>query len=276
MPAAYTTQDLREVIHTIKASSQGFTTSLFASPENVVSWFQCEGVAAHRTNRAFFILRPERDFYRIYHVAEDLEALGEGLATLPPPFSDGTLVADLVGRPPEVAAQATEYAAHGFSPHKTLVRMIHTGPWPGAPIENFPLLCARPEDVGDILAFLERLLDRHAERIPQEEELVAWSIQGRIILARVQDQIAGLLIYRTIGKTSELQFWHVDGRYRGLSIGAHLIRNFFFSCRDSLRLTLWVISDNLDSIDIYKHYGFRRELAVDQIMVKPYLMKESL
>ena len=179
-----------------------------------------------------------------------------------------TLVADLVGRPQDVEPLVLLYAGSKFHQHNSLIRMARLGPPSITPLDSPEIDFANPAEGLEILAFLERLLDRFAEQIPLLEDLQKCASRKRILVSRIHGQVAGVLIYEHVGRSALLQFWHVDGKYRGAGIGASLIRKFFDLSQTSSRFILWVIADNQESIAKYLHYGFHPENAVDQIMIR--------
>jgi GNAT superfamily N-acetyltransferase len=261
---------LKEAFQRVKGKATNFTTNLFAQPEQVRTWIDRRCLFVRSSRGAILVFRRDRDFYHLYHVAADGHALGAALAGLRGLEPDGALAADLVGREPEVALLADVYASGGFRRYTSLVRMARIGGHGTRPddYEDPGVLFACPDDAPTILAFLERLLDRFAEQVPELGDLEDAAAAGNILLAWHGQDLGGVLIQGTTGLTSVLRHWFVDDRRRGQGTGSRLIKTFFRLCRTSRRITLWVISDNENAIAKYRHYGFQAEPLIDQIMLR--------
>jgi GNAT superfamily N-acetyltransferase len=115
------------------------------------------------------------------------------------------------------------------------------------------------------------LLDRHADQIPELDALEVAAANGNILLARVGAELAGLLFFEQWRLSAILRYWVLAERYRNQGIGALLIEWFFRLSGESRRISLWVVADNRDAIEKYRHYGFERDRLVDQVM----LMKKA-
>ena len=272
---------LFEAIQRVRQGAAGFSTSFFASREQAQAW-AVRGVLSYTGDeRSLLIFRRDRDFQHLYHAAADAEALSAALASLSTlngaaDFGaaltaefGAALTADLVGREGDVRALAELYRRHGFAEYTSLFRMVRLAD-PAVPDDyEDPLVTfAEPADAPAILAFLERLLDRFAEQIPELDEIEQAIARRNIIIVRHGAGLGGLLFFETTGQTSILRYWFVDDRHRGEGIGARLIKTFFRLCRAGKRIMLWVIADNAGAIEKYQHYGFRAESLVDQIMIR--------
>lgn len=264
---------LQEAIQRIKRGAAGFTTTCFASPAQLEAWIERGVLSSLESERSLILLRRDRDFHHIYHVAADAEALSASLAALSSRNGaadfGSALTADLVGRDADVRALADLYRRAGFAEYTSLFRMVRLAD-PATPddYEDPQVVLAEPVDAPAILAFLERLLDRFAEQIPDRAEIDQAIARQNIIIIRRGPELGGLLFFETTGQTSILRYWFVDDRHRNEGIGARMIKTFFRLCRASKRIMLWVIADNADAIAKYQHYGFRAESLVDQIMIR--------
>jgi len=213
------------------------------------------------------LFRRDRDFHHLYHVACSREALAHALETFAQAPLSTDVTADLVGSEADVRAMADTYAQCGFREYSSLFRMTCTGSMRFASDESPQVVYATRDDAPKILAFLEGLLDRFAEQIPELDQLEAAATCDSILLAKTEKELAGMLLFEKSGHSAVLRYWVVDDRYRNQGIGALLIKKFFRLCNDSKRITLWVVSDNHDAIGKYRHYGFQRDGLVDQIMI---------
>lgn len=240
-----------------------YSSNLYAAPDQLDRWGAAGGLRALSVDGAALVLRADRDFHHLFHVAESQAALGVALATLP----TGTHVSDLIGQGAALDEVCSTYAANGFVPHSFLVRMVRVQP-SGEPGEGEAVV-ATPEDAPAVAALLDRLLDRFAEQVPDIAELAREAAAGRLLLVRRSDgEVAGMLMYELKGQTAQLRFWHVDADARGQGVGRILMQAFLARCAQARRLILWVIGDNDRSIAIYRHYGFAPDGLTDRIMIR--------
>ncbi len=261
---------LFEAIHRIRRQAADFTTSFFAAPEQIQYWADRGVLSQVEHSGCLLIFRRDRDFYHLYHVAAGSRQLSAALAALGGALgSSAVLTADLVGSPANVAIAAGIYGENGFSEYRSLIRMVRIVD-PRLPPEPLDpeVAFAAPTDTPAIGSFLEGLLDRFSDQIPEPEEIRAAAERRNILIVRRGQALAGLLFFETKGLTSTLRYWYVSQCSRGQGIGARLIRAYFGLCRSAQRLLLWVASDNSDSIAKYEHYGFRREGLIDRIMIR--------
>ncbi len=266
MHALTSEAQLAAAMERIRRDAPAFTSSFFAQGDLVREWIRHGALFFVEDSRSLLILRRDRDFFHLYHLAADDEALA---AALRGPAAAGTLCADLVGRPEQAAAMAAVYRANGFSDHASLIRMMclpdDAQPEAGEdPEVVFAAVCDAPV----ILRFLERQLDRFAEQIPELWEIQAAAELRNILLVRDSDDVGGVLFFETVGLTSVLRYWHVKAGCRDRGIGRRLIRTYFSLCRECRRIILGVIGTNDAAIAKYRHYGFTNEGLVDMILIR--------
>lgn len=245
----------------VRRTTPDYTSNLYAAREQVERWIAAGQLRALATGTAALLLRADRDFHHIYHVAADQPALGAALALLPA----GTFTTDLVGQGDSLDHVCATYAAKGFAPHSFLQRMSRVQE-PGDAGQG-DVVAATADDAPQVVAFLDRLLDRFVEQVPDLDELRREARAGRLLIVRRNDLVAGILIYSLKGRAAELRFWHVDADARGAGFGRQLMASFLARCAQAQRLTLWVIGDNERSISIYSHYGFAPDGLLDRIMI---------
>lgn len=261
--------ELLEALEQVRRAGAGPVTNWFAAPERIDYWIGGNSLSRLQGEGALLILRRDRGFHRIYHSAANLEALSALLRSSSGELAvKGVLTADLIGRPLEVEPVAGIYRESGFADHNSLVRMIRMAA-PEEVAESEPdVAFAGPADVEAVAAFLNRLLDPYTDQIPNEDEIREAASRRNIILVRRGESVSGLLLFETMGITSHLRYWYVDGGARNQGIGARLIRRFLHLSSGSKRVILWVVSDNSDAIAKYRRYGFRPETLVDRIMIR--------
>ncbi len=261
---------LVEMTQRIRGNAADFTTNFFTREEITQAWIGRGALFYMEGAGSLLLFRRDRDFFHLYHFASEPAALGAALASLDlTPSSAAALTADLVGRPDQAKALSGIYQAHGFDEYTSLFRMVRIlDPSHPEIYEDPEVVPAEGKDAPMILDFLEQLLDRFAEQIPEQEDIQTAIAQRSIILVRRSDEPGGLLFFETAGLTSILRYWHVSERCRDQGIGARLIRTYFRLCRAGRRIILWVITSNDAAIAKYRHYGFQSEGLVDTIMIK--------
>jgi acyl carrier protein/GNAT superfamily N-acetyltransferase len=271
MPALLTQVDpLFEVLQRTSRAS----TNFFASRDQVERWSARGTLCWLETAGCLLIFRRSVGFYHLYHVAASFELLSKSLASGAIPR--GVLVSDLVGRDHELSPMVNAYEAARFRRYKSLTRMVRIvdGSLPAREYANVTF--AEPSDVAAVRGFLVQLLDPFADQIPEEDELRSAVDRQTILITRQNEGIGGLLIFEKSGLTTTLRYWYVSPESRGQGIGARLMRTFFELSRTCRRIMLWVVSDNMASIEKYLHYGFRRDPLVDQIMIRKNTIEEVL
>lgn len=252
---------LQDRIATVPRAAPGYTTNLYGTREQVDRWCGTGSLHVLSAEGAVLVLRDDRDFHRVYHVARDLPTLRAALALLPP----GRYTTDLVGETEALEPVCDAYAAGGFSHHAFLRRMSRVQV-PGETASGEAAL-AEPDDAPDVADFLARLLDRFSEQLPDIDELRSAAATGRLLVVRRDVSLAGMLMYEVKGQLAHLRFWHVAPDAHGEGVGGRLMTSFLSRCAGVRRLVLWVIGDNARSIAIYRHYGFAEDKLLDRIMI---------
>lgn len=261
--------ELLSAMQQVRHGARAFTTNFFAPPDQVQAWLDRHSLSYLPGERALLVFRKDRDFHHLYHCAADTNALSGVLLELDRQSFRTTLTADLVGRPEEVEAGAPIYATAGFGYYAALFRMTRVG---GAAADDHgrdsDVVFAEPADASAVLLFLERLLDRFAEQIPELDEIRAGIGRRNIVLVRRGEEVGGLVFFETVGFTTVLRYWWVDPAWRGQGVGSRLIRAFFRQCKGAKRIVLWVLANNEDAIAKYRYYGFARERLIDQVLIR--------
>lgn len=261
--------ELQATLQRFSRAGNGATTTWFASAELSQQWIDNDALLFELFDDCLLLFRRDRDFYHVYHVAATAKTLSAALATLDSAPFGGAIIADLIGRGKSLEALADLYAERGFVPYKSLIRMSRITQ--DAIMDNFvdrDVNFALPADAPAILAFLERLLDRFAEQIPEGKELAGACVRQSVLVLRQGTDLGGILYFENMGQTTILRYWFVAEGLRDRGIGARLIKTMFRLCRSSRRILLWVISDNASAIAKYQQYGFTTEGLTDQVMIK--------
>ena len=250
----------------VRGTASGCLTNFFAERDELLSWIERGGVSYEESTGALLVLRRDRDFQHLYHIAGSSGELSTALSALLEKRTDQRIVADLVGPPADLEVVTRVYGDNGFREHTSLIRMMRMGESPPLNGGN-PALFAEESDVPAVQAFVDRMLDRFRDQIPDALELKAAAARRNLLIERSSDRLVGFLLFANTGITSVLRYWYVDPKYVGQGIGGRLMHTYLRNSATTRRFILWVVSDNGDSIAKYEHYGYRREKLMDRIMI---------
>jgi ribosomal protein S18 acetylase RimI-like enzyme len=244
------------------------TTNFYPTAEKLQRWIDGGDLYSLTAANVLFILRRDRDFWHLYYLASHTADLVAALRELVGSPRE-TMTVDVLGKQDLVQATSEMFATVGFRPHCTLHRMTKTvaGEAP-APAADPEVVWADSADGPALAAMLEAMLDRHAEQIPDAGEMSRAAGEKKILVIRAGGAIAGQLFFEATGQSSILRHWVVDAAYRDRRVGARLMHRYFAECKDVRRFTLWVISDNDNAIDRYKHYGYQQDGLIDQVLMR--------
>lgn len=259
--------ELRRAFQSVKDSATELITNYYAGAEQERKWALAGALSQLRTPRCLLLLRRDRHFEHLYHVAASRADLAKAL-TLLDPISGLPIVTDLVGRPEDVAPISEIYRQNGFESYVDLVRMMRLGkPHPDAGPEA-SVDYAQRADIPEIVAFLERQLDPFRDQVPDAYEIESAVDRRSILIDRCDGTPGGLLFFEDTGRTSTIRYWYVDKGRSGRGAGGRLMRTYLREHPSTVRFLLWVVGGNADAIAKYEHYGFRRENLFDQIMIR--------
>jgi ribosomal protein S18 acetylase RimI-like enzyme len=225
-----------------------------------------------------FVLRRDRDFLHLSFAARTAAELVAALRELAARVAE-TVTVDVLGPRERVAEIAELFAQAGFRGHCALHRMTKVtkqtkpddmAPPPAAPDldPDLGVVFANRDDAAALAGMLETALDRHAEQIPDEDELTRAASEHKILVVRSSSAIVGMLFFELTGQSSLLRHWLVDPAHRDQRVGARLMRRYFTDGKDVRRFLLWVISDNHNAIDRYRHYGYQQDGLIDQVLIR--------
>lgn len=246
-------------------------TNFYPVPDKLQRSIDRAELFSMTAGNVLFVLRRDRDFLHLSFVASTAAELAVAVRELAASVAE-TVTVDVLGPRERVAEIAELFAPAGFRSHCALHRMTkvtkqaETSPPPATP--DLEVVFAGRDDAAALAAMLETALDRHAEQIPDEDELTRAASEHKILVVRSGPAIAGLLFFELTGQSSLLRHWLVDPAHRDQRVGARLMRRYFADCKDVRRFLLWVISDNHNAIDRYRHYGYQQEGLIDQVLIR--------
>jgi len=255
--------------HLERAKRTGpFITNFYPSQDKLQRWLDRGELFLNPLGDVLFVLRRDRDFLHLYYLASSAADLPAALDELDASVRETTTV-DILGKREQVAPLAEKFLEAGFADLCALHRMTRLGDETRTAATADPQLVFADKSDGNALAgMLETALDRFAEQIPDADEMARAAADRKVLIIRSGTAIAGMLFYEVTGQSSLLRHWLVDPAHRDQRVGARLMRRYFAECVDVRRFLLWVISDNDNAIDRYKHYGYQQDGMIDQVMIR--------
>lgn len=242
-------------------------TNLYPSQDKLQRWIERGELFVRTVGNVLFVLRRDRDFLHVSYVASAPEEVAAALEALVETIRE-TMTIDVIGKPEQVDEAAKLFRSAGFRSHCAMHRMMKLGE-KSLPLAPDPDVVFAGRDDGAALAgMLEAALDRFTEQIPDVDEMTSAAADHKILIIRSGEAIAGLLFYEVTGQSSLLRHWVVDPAHRDQRVGARLIRRYFANCPEVRRFVLWVISDNHNAIDRYRHYGYHEDGLIDQVLIR--------
>jgi GNAT superfamily N-acetyltransferase len=242
-----------DAIQKVKAGASAFCTNLFPVQRK--------------------LLRKDRDFWHLCFSASNMEALQRSLGELRE-LRTNRVVTDMVGKEPAIGGLLAVLASAGFRRHNHLYRMAR-GPqttassaYPGGAVVEY----AGTADSAAILDLIVRSFDPYAEQLPMLYEIEAAAANRQVLAAKCDGSLAGLLFFETQGVTSTVRYWLVAERFRGDGYGGALMHRFFALHNPVRRFLLWVIADNENAIEKYRHYGFSPDGLVDYVLANELIL----
>lgn len=267
--------EIQNAIKAVKDYGIGFITNFYPEVDKINSWIDDGHFHKKIIGETVFFLRVESEFSYLFYCSSSMETLNHSLFQLKN-FMDGThLVADIIGKDPEVQSITHVFKKNGFYLYTTLNRMSRSST--GEENRNsFPGLIEADMSHADIIfKLLHRYFDPIAEQLPTLKEIFSWISLNHLILLEEKGEILGFVIFDLMGVTSFLRYWFVHPKYRNRKIGSGLLNEYFKKSAGTKRQLFWVIKSNENAINRYLHYGFHPENLFDYIMTNKNIHYET-
>jgi ribosomal protein S18 acetylase RimI-like enzyme len=245
-------------------------TNFYPVPDKLQRSIDRGDLFSMTAGNVLFVLRRDRDFLHLSYLASTAAELALAVRELVASVAE-TVTVDVLGPRARIAEIIALFEQAGFRGQCLLDRMTKVtrpeDPAPSAAVDPEVVL-AGESDGAALAGMLETELDRFSEQIPDAEEMARAASERKIMIIRSGAAIAGMLFSEVTGQSSLLRHWVVDPAYRDQRVGARLIRRYFADCKDVRRFLLWVISDNHNAIDRYRHYGYQQDGMIDQVLIR--------
>ncbi len=223
-----------------------------------------------------FLFKQNGYYLNLYYYASDLSELGKGLENLVSIYSDLTLIVDVITT--EIDSELLKVFCHNeFNVYTSLVRMnrISNSNLKIEEVTDQNLKVANQEDSLEVFNQLNSFFDTKAEQLPTLDEVVLWTNNENVLVYKLENKVAGFIIYQLIGVTLYLRYWFVSPLFREKKLGSKLFNYFLLKGRASKRQLFWVIQTNENAIVRYEHYGFKAEKMYNFVLINKNIKYEG-
>lgn len=257
----------------IRLLRRGFITNFFLNDFKHTLWIDKKEFSYYHINDTYFLIRNHNSISHLFFISTSLEELSESLKIYINLFikehSEGktnNLVIDIVGKNSINDLRDTLFEC-GFYQYQSLHRMNRCGLFSLETEIIDDVLYAEEEDLPTIFTYLNQFFDPLSEQLPMIEEIIMWQKENNIIVYKINNNIAGFLIFEIQGVTLYLRYWFVHPDHRDQKVGSKLFARFRQIGNKTKRQLFWVINDNENAIKRYKHYGFESENMYDYVLL---------
>jgi len=264
-----------EHIGLIKNNSKQSITNFYPNNEKIKKWIDKKLFYKIFLTDTFFLIRKDRDFYHLYYYSKDINSLQSALKVLNNNYTNEIFVIDVLGEKIFLEKINEIFVNNGFNKYILYIRMFkfinHNDSLPKI---NEDVILAQLSDSKEIFQLFESEFDRFAEQIPTIVEIEELIESNEVLLIKINNDIAGILIRKNKIYSSLWSFFLVNKKYRNQKIGSKLLSYYFNECKGK-KINMWVLSNNNNAISIYKHYGFDIDKLFNQIYINKNLNYET-
>jgi GNAT superfamily N-acetyltransferase len=248
-----------------KTRGEPSLTNFFLTQHSIERAIRKERLTGISQPGASLLLRRDRDFSHLYINFSDREVLKSQLEQL---TVETPLVVDVIQRDNSHGRLISVLEDAGFTPHRLLFRLNRQIQATKASTSGVKVQLAHHSSAAEILRFLETYFDKYSEQLPELDEIEDAISKNQILISLIDHQLAGFLYFESSGESSILRYWFISPDVRNQNVGSALIRHYLSASCPNAASQLWVVHDNYNAIDKYKHYGYTRDVLEDQIMIR--------
>ena len=256
---------VQNMIWQIRSLRSGLVTNFYWDDNKHPYWIAEGALRYDAKQESILLIHRAEVFSNLYYISTDMDKALQHLSELD---VDTDVVVDVVTKG-DNKDSVDLFEKCGFKAYKHLFRMTHAGLMPVDDWDvNQEVRSAHKDDLDAISKALSLGFDPLAEQLPSIQELSGYIDKDGILLIKDQENICGFIIYEIVGVTWYLRYWYVSPDHRNLGVGAKLLKASLIKGKETKRQILWVMSHNENAIKRYEHYGFKRELMNDYVLVK--------
>lgn len=258
-------EQIQGFVSDIRSLRKGYVSNFFWDPSKHPYWIEEGSLSFLRMEGCVLMVHRQEDFCNLFYIATDMMAVSSAVASV---SFETTCVADIVCRGDGDEEKGYLLSA-GFSPYQHLFRMSHAGlladdSWEMDSNVGF----GTNDDIHLLSVALKENFDPLSEQLPSVDEIRDYIQRKQVLVMKDGGNLCGFIIFEITGMTWYLRYWFTSSNYRNQGVGAKLLKSSLFLAKETKRQMLWVISDNENAIKRYEHYGFKRELMNDYVLIK--------
>lgn len=258
-------EQIQGFVNVIRSLRKGYVSNFYWDPCKHPYWIIEGRFSFLQKNDCILMIHLQDDFCNLFYIATDMATVSAAVTSV---SFEKTCIVDIVCRG-EGDNEKGQLVHAGFSPYQHLFRMSHVGlladdTWEMESDVEF----GTNEDIRPLSVALMKNFDPLSEQLPSIEEIRDYIQRKQVLVIKDGVNLCGFIIFEVTGMTWYLRYWFTSSDYRNQGIGAKLLKSSLFLAKETKRQILWVISDNGNAIKRYEHYGFKRELMNDYVLIK--------
>lgn len=258
--------ELISKIDVLRCGNKDFITNAFFSTKHLISLINSYEVITNTSTNTIIILLEEEQLIRLYFYAANIESL-RYISELIPHHTNKPVIADIVGKNPNVEKLSNELEKHNFCKHNELIRM-NRKPQEGMLVTVSNVVFATTDNANEIMDILYGEFDIYTSQLPTLQKLAEAISKREITIVTQQDMIVGLAYFVTLGERLKYLYQIVVRKnYRGRGIADDLLMYTFENSSKDTSFQLWVETQNKPAIRKYQKYGFTKDGLIDYIML---------
>jgi len=258
--------DIQNSIRIVKEYKKGFITNFYPEVDKINTWIDNGQFHLEIMGDTVFFFREKMEYSYLFYCSTTAEALSHSLFELKSMMAGMHLVADLIGKKPDVQSVVDAFEANGFFKYTILNRMTRNSSLDEQRNFYSEIKKANMSHAKVIFDLLYQYFDPIAEQLPTQEEISEWIKSNHLLIFEENIAILGFIIFDLTGITSYLRYWFVHPQHRNKKIGSALLNAYFENSNGTKRQLFWVIQTNDNAIKRYKHYGFVSENLYDFVV----------
>lgn len=122
------------------------------------------------------------------------------------------------------------------------------------------IVCASENDMQQIIALHSKIFNKYIDRELNIKELQTLICEGKVLLYKSENEIAGCLIYSNNRKIFHLRYWFVNKEVLDQKgVGKALLTELYKIAGIGNYIEAWCRKDNKHAYNIYIKYGFKED-----------------
>lgn len=258
-------EQIRSFMGQIRSLKKGFVTNFYWNENKHPHWIDKGELFFDDYSDCVILTHMNDSFCNMFFMATNYEAVVSALHLC---HVDSDVIIDLVCKG-DGQEERKLFREIGFEDYRSLFRMMHLGMMDSSNwTKEKSVDYGEVEDAIEIFEIFQRDFDPLCEQLPSISEIEDFAKRKQILVLKDGEQLCGFIIFEITGATWYLRYWYTSPAYRDKGVGAKLIKTSLLLGQDTKRQLFWVISDNVNAIKRYEHYGFKRENMNDYVIIK--------